>query len=161
VIPEVGVKAGSVFGYGVTFPEQSGEWRESEEEKKFDLSTIGPDSLLIYCLNADDKPFFLSALTYNGNFSEPGQLSYDPGETSLPSELAEIGGLALPFASNYRYSGSTDKGRRDDLLAAFYDPTNFEGSIVAFEISTSAAGLSSASSCAMSLLLGLMVLVML
>jgi hypothetical protein len=160
MIPVDGIKAGSVFGYGVTFPDQSGEWAESEEEKKFDLSTIGPDSLLIYCLNADNKPFFLSALTYNGNFSEPGQLSYDPSETSLPAALAEIGGLALPFAPNYLYAGSTDKGRREELLEAFYNPTNFQGSLISFEIKTSAAGISSAS-CVVSWLLGLMMLAVL
>lgn len=161
MIPQDGVRAGSVFGYGVTFPDQSGKWRDSEDEKKFDLSTIGPDSLLIYCLTSDNKPFFLSALTYNGNFSDAGKLSYDPSETSLPSELADVGGLALPFASNYLYNGPTVEGKRDELLAAFYNPTNFQGSIVAFEIDTSSAAGISPAICAMSLILGLMVLVLL
>jgi hypothetical protein len=138
IIPKAGIKAGSTFGYGVTMKDQSGEWAESEEEKLFDLSAIGPDSLLVYCMTSDKKPFFLSALANNDRgFSEPGQLSYDLSETALPNELAEFGGLVLPFAPNYYYAGSKE-GKRDELLEAFYNPANFQGSPVSFEIDTSA-----------------------
>lgn len=123
----------------MTFPLQKGEWIDSEEQTKFDLRTINADSMLIYCINADGKEIFLSALTYNNDgFAEPRQTSYSPGETSLPDNLEEAGSLALAFAPNYLYTGPLN-GTRTTLLQAFADPLNFEGSTVPFDINTSKA----------------------
>jgi hypothetical protein len=139
IIPDDGVKAGTVFGYGVKFPLQEGEWADSEELKKFDLRTTSADSMLVYCINADGKENFLSALTYNDNgFAEPQQTSYEPGETSVPENLAETGSLALAFAPNYLYTGPLN-GTRATLLEALGDPVNFEGSDVPYKINTSKA----------------------
>lgn len=139
IIPEGGIKAGSTFGYGVTFPGQNGEWLESDEEVLFDLSTVGSDSMLVYCLNANAKPVFLSAVTYNDNgFAEPGKVSYNTGETALPETLKDTGSLSLPFAPYYLYKGPLE-GKRDALLLAFSDPSNFQGSLVPFAIDTSAS----------------------
>lgn len=143
LIPEEGIKAGSIFGYGILFPGQNGEWLESAEETSFDLSTVGPDSMLLYCLNAIDKPVFLSAITYNDNgFANAGEPSYATGETSLPETLAATGSLSLPFAPNYMYVGPLE-GKRDTLLVAFSDSSNFQGSLVPFEIETNASEASS------------------
>lgn len=112
---------------------------ESDEEKMFDMRTVDSDSLLIYCMNADGKEIFLSAVTYNDDgFAEQGKSSYSPGETSVPEELQEAGNLALPFAPHYLYNGPLE-GIREDLLKAFADPSNFEGSSIPFEINTSKA----------------------
>jgi hypothetical protein len=143
ILPEVGIKAGTVFGFGVTFPtkegEESGEWAENEEQKMFDLRTVDADSMLIYCMDADGKEIFLSAVTYNNDgFAEPRQTTYRPGETAKPENLAETGSLTLPFAPNYLYTGPLD-GTRTLLLEALADPSNFEGSNVPYKINTSKA----------------------
>lgn len=105
----------------------------------FDLRTVDADSLLVYCMNADGKEIFLSAVTYSDNgFVEPGQSSYKQGETSLPEELQDSGNLALPFAPHYLYNGPL-QGVREELLEALGNPSNFQGSDVPYEINTSAA----------------------
>ena len=132
-LPEGGLQAGDVFGYNVKFPNDRGTW---ETTGTFDISASSPDSMLVYCLNADAQPHFLSAVTTNRQFSEPGADSYSPSETAVPEMLADDGQLALPFQPNYLYIGPRD-GNRDELVALFEDPANFEGRDTPYEIVTS------------------------
>lgn len=125
----------------------------------FDLKTVDADSILIYCLDADGKEIFLSAVTYhNDGFAEPRQAAYRPGETSLPENLAEKGSLALAFAPNYLYTGPLE-GARTTLLEALADPSNFKGSKVPYKINTSKARDVRTSFVLASALMALMVLV--
>jgi endonuclease I len=133
ILPATGIKAGAVFGYGVTFPSQEGEWAETEEQKMFDLRTVAADSMLVYCMDADGRENFLSAVTYNNDGFGSG-----PGQTSLPENLVEIGSLALQFAPNYLYTGPLN-GTRTALLEALSNASNFKGSKVPYEINTSTA----------------------
>ena len=107
------------------------------DDSIFDLSSTQPDSLLIYCYNADGIPHFLQALTYSDTgFSEAGLATYEFSETSIPDDLMSAGSIALPFQSNYLYSGPRE-GNRDELLAAFADPANYAGSSTPYSINTS------------------------
>jgi len=132
-LPEGGLQAGDVFGYNVQFPNDRGTW---ETTGTFDISASAPDSMLVYCLNADAQPHFLSAVTTNGAFSAPGAASYAPGETAVPEQLADDGQLVLPFQPHYLYTGPRD-GNRDELVASFEDPANFAGRDTPYEIVTS------------------------
>jgi hypothetical protein len=137
-IPPGGIKAGRVFGYGVKFPDDLGLW--DGNDTTFDLSSTQPDSLSIYCYNGDDEPHFLQALIYSDiGFSDAGLPSYEFTETSIPDGL-EIskGALVLPFSSNYLYVGPRE-GRKEELLAAFADPSNYAGSSTPYNINTSSA----------------------
>lgn len=136
-IGEGGLAAGTVFAYGLSFPGDKGAW---EYTGSFDLSTSVPDNVLIYCLDENDVPHFLLALTYNGNFSDPNLEDYTFSETALPQNLidADFGSLALPFFPNYLYQG-LDDGTMDQLLASFSDPTNYKGSLEPYDIDTEAS----------------------
>ena len=138
-IPAGGVSADRVFAYGVQFPDDKGTW-EIVDDSTFDLQTTAPDNILIYCLNADDKPNFLHALVYsNDGFKEAGAATYNVSETSMPESLTlKDGALALPFAPNYLYEGVRE-GDRTELVAAFSDPANYKGSNTPYNIVTSAA----------------------
>lgn len=136
-VPEGGIPAGSVFAYGPTYPNDKGTWEKFE---LFDLQSATPDNILVYCINADDEPHFISALAYNeGAFSEPGLETYTNGETSIPAETVDDGSIALPFSPNYLYTGPRT-GYRSELIAAFKDPMNYQGSNTAYNILTSGVG---------------------
>jgi hypothetical protein len=137
-IPQGGLAAGQIFAYGVQFPQDKGTW-QPVNGGTFDLSATVPDNIIIYCMNADDKPHFLSALIYNtAGFQKAGAESYNFSETSMPASLAVHGALVLPFAPNYLYQGIR-QGDKVELLAAFSDPANYKGSNVPYNIVTSAA----------------------
>lgn len=133
-VPEGGVRAGRIFAYGVDFPADTGVW-STVDNTVFDLATIAPDNLFVYCLNADDEPHFLSAVTYGGSFVDSGLLEYKDGETALPTKLqeSEAGSLQLPFSPNYLYEG-INSGTRVELLVAFNDPQNYAGSEIPYDI---------------------------
>ena len=135
-ISEDGIKIQQLFGLGVTYPDDKGTW---DYEGPFDLSTSFGDNLLIYCLNEYGEPHFVSALTYNGNFSEPNLDSYTFSETALPAGLENHGGLALPFYPNYLYQGP-QVGDADQIREAFSDPENYVGSMLPYDIDTSVGG---------------------
>lgn len=113
--------------------------------------------MFVYCINADDKPVFLNALTYNEDgFVETGLDSYDFQNTALPPIYGE-GSLALPFAPSYLYVGPQE-GTKSELLAAFSDPGNYQGSLIPYTINTSSAwSLRSVVALAMSVLVGLLI----
>ena len=135
-IPDGGLPAGGVFGYNVDFPNDDGEW---EMEGTFDIGANNTaDNLIVYCLDADMKPHFLSAITTAGAFTEASSsASFTVSDTVLPQDLVQNGNLALPQQRNYLYIGSRDLGDRSDLLAAFKDPANYEGRSNAYNIVTS------------------------
>lgn len=132
------IRASQVFGFGVQYPDDKGSWDYLDA---FDLSSSFGDNILVYCLDAYEEPHFLSALTYNGAFSEPNLVEYTASETARPIELENVGSVALPFSPNYLYQGP-DQGRKDELLAAFQNPANYVGSDLPYTVSTetSAAG---------------------
>lgn len=100
------------------------------EDGEFDLS-IGGDSILIYCMNADGEPHFITAFTYaNGGFAEPGQDedTYSFDRTSLPDDFVEYGFVAVPFLQNYRYVGPSSNPRKNESLIEYARAENYEGS---------------------------------
>ena len=135
-----GLAPGTLFGYGLSFPDDNGAW---EYTGSFDLSTSFSDNLLLYCLDENEEPHFLLALTYNGNFSDPNLDEYTFSETALPLNLVDVknASLALPFFPNYIYKGRDD-GTKDQLLEEFSNATNYEGSLLPYEIDTTATATS-------------------
>lgn len=93
----------------------------------------------MYCVNADDKPVFLNAITYDkaGFVARGSQEKYNYSTTSLPP-MYGWGSLALPFAPNYLYEGPKE-GTKTELLAAFANPDNYRGSNIPYTINTSAS----------------------
>jgi hypothetical protein len=126
----------------VQYPDDKGTWEKvtTEEGGIFDLSTTTPDNIFVYCLNADDEPHFIGAVTYNGKFQDAGLSSYTTSDTALPDALKEGGSVALPSAPNYVYEGP-EQGTREELIAAFGDPNNYKGSETPFQIPTSGSTL--------------------
>ena len=98
------------------------------------------DSMLLYCLNADDEPHFISGIIYNteGAWSSSGLVDYGFNESALPSTLKTDGNVALPFSPNYIYIGP-QSGKRVDLVESFQQPKNYNGSLTAYIVDTSAA----------------------
>ena len=110
---------------------------------KFDIAVNNTaDNMLVYCLDADEKPHFISAITTNnGAFTEAGKASYTVSETALPQDLVDNGNLALPQELNFLYIGSRE-GDRPELVAAFKDPANYQGRSTPYSIVTSGAAAS-------------------
>jgi hypothetical protein len=137
IIPDEGVKAGRSFGYGATSPLNS-QW-ELVENTVFDLGING-DQLLVYCLDADNKPNFLWGFSYNGDWSEPGLADYGTNMSALPDSLAKLGHTTLPHKDNCLYNG-TQSGRKTDLQASFMNVSNWDCTDDArFEIDMSTSG---------------------
>ena len=110
-------------------------------EGNFDIPSDVPDHMLVYCLDGDDQPHFLSAITTNnGAFSEAGlpATSYNTTDTALPADLDQDGNLALPFFANYLYTGNQE-GSRTELVALFKDPANYKGRSTPYNVVTSGA----------------------
>jgi hypothetical protein len=126
-IPEGGIAAGSIFGYGEGSP-FADQWEEAEG--LFDLSVAG-DQFFLYCLDADDKPHFLTGFSYNGDWADAAELALRAevplDQSALPEDLFEFGSVALPHADNHLYIGNLT-GRTDELLMEFMDPANYEPS---------------------------------
>jgi hypothetical protein len=140
IVPREGIQAGQSFGYGASSPFNS-QW-EAVEGTVFDLGING-DQLLVYCLNADDKPHFLWGFSYNGNWSEPGLADYGTNTSALPEALQTLGHTILPHKDNCLYNG-TQSGRKTDLQAAFMNASNYDCSDEArFEIADPQSGASS------------------
>jgi len=140
-IPESGLQDGAVFGYNLDFPNDEGEW---EMEGSFNIPRDVPDNMLVYCLDGDDQPHFLSAITTNnGTFTELGLEAsfYTASDTALPAELTQDGNLPLLFAANYLYIGTIGANgeSRPEIVAAYKDPANYEGSSNPYDVVTSGA----------------------
>lgn len=147
-----GRRAGRMFGYGVEFPDDNGSW-QMIDGTTFDLSTLQPDNLFVYCLNADDEPHFLHALTYNDDGFLVAETAAEAAvcestSTLLPDAFEQgTGALALPFGPNYVYDGNSE-GNKVELLAAFADPANYKASNIPYEIKSNATPFSTLSNVA-------------
>lgn len=131
ILPEGGQLPGSLFGYGVTFPLQQGTWSEADGSL-FDLSSVA-DNIFVYCIDADNRPVFLNAITYGSwGLVAPSQDTDDYAATTLPP-ISGWGSLALPWASNFLYTGPKT-GTKTELLTAFAHPGNYQGSLVPYTI---------------------------
>jgi endonuclease I len=126
-IPEGGIEAGIIFGYGEGSP-YSDQWEEAEG--LFDLS-VGGDQLFLYCLDADELPHFITGFSFNGDWADAQDIAaldeVPLGQSALPEDLFEFGSVALPHADNNLYIG-TFEGTRAVLLTAFMNPVNYEQS---------------------------------
>jgi hypothetical protein len=126
-IPEGGIKAGDIFGYGDGSPYS--EYWESPEGL-FDLSVAG-DQFFLYCLDADDLPHFITGFSYNGAWMEAEDIQaleeVPLDKSALPEDLFELGAVFVPHADNHLYTGIVS-ANKTDLLLAFMDPSNYEAS---------------------------------
>jgi hypothetical protein len=126
-IPEGGVGAGVIFGYGDGSP-MSDQWEDPEG--LFDLSVTG-DQLFLYCLDADDLPHFITGFSYNGPWMEAEDIQaldeVPLDQSALPEDLFEVGAVFLPHGDNHIYVGNLT-GSPADLLLEYMDPSNYEAS---------------------------------
>lgn len=137
VIPDEGISAGRVFGYNVAGSNVTTvESSQVNPEQIFDLNPDG-DHMLIYCINADDKPHFIHGLTFRIGWAEQGLSEYPVG-SALPSRLARDGNVALGDFKNWFYNG-TQEANAAVLIPAFADPDNWAGSDVPYDIPNSGA----------------------
>jgi hypothetical protein len=118
-----GLAGGSVFGYGEGVPFAK-DWQV--EDGSFSLSTDG-EKLFLYCEAANGEPRPLMALSYNGQYQEPGRPFYGFGESALPQELRDIGAILLPHFNNYVYEGPTQQADDAVLKAAVVNPDTWTG----------------------------------
>lgn len=101
--------------------------------------------MLLYCLNADNEPHFITGVIYNEDaiWSESGLPEYQFNQSALPAALVNDGSLALPLQPNYLYQGP-NSGKRVDLVEAYGNPANYKGSQEAWIIDTSKTDTASA-----------------
>jgi endonuclease I len=126
-IPEGGIAAGKIFGYGDGSP-FSEQWENPEG--LFDLSVAG-DQFFLYCLDADDLPHFITGFSYNGAWMEAEDIraleEVPLDKSALPEDLFELGAVFLPHGDNHIYTGEV-AGSTAELLLQFMDPLNYEAS---------------------------------
>jgi Endonuclease I len=141
-IPSEGIQPGIAFAYGTTLPNSTGTWNHENESMSFQLNTDVGNHMLIYCLNADALPRFLSGIITNeqANWSQAGLSTYALNESALPDQLryAQAGYVALPFYPNYLYQGP-ETGLGTDLVRHFMNASNYNGSTIPWIIATSDA----------------------
>jgi hypothetical protein len=141
VIPVDGIKAGTVFGYGLDDGtlKYGSQWQQVHGS--FSLSTNGDTILIYYDYDSDDNlvqsrasdtvPIFLSALSFSGEWKESGLDAslYGTDSSALPLELIDKDGVvvALDHQDNYIYAGPTT-GTAKELRASIQDPANWSGS---------------------------------
>ena len=101
LVPDSGIGGGNIFGYGPDLPNNT-TW--SKYSGTFALSTTG-GAIFLYCYDANGDSRPLVALSYNGNFSQPGLPSYSITHSALPESLKQDGAIILPPMANYKYSG--------------------------------------------------------
>jgi hypothetical protein len=144
-VPDEGIGPGDVFAYGVSLKTDKGSWTDvsgvnGSASVPLLLGTQTGDSILLYCMNADNEPHFITGVVYNSgsSWSEAGLAQYGFNESSLPDQLkdAKEGHVALPLNANYLYTGM-QSGKRSDLVVAFSSPNNYNASLTAFQIDTS------------------------
>jgi hypothetical protein len=143
-IPKEGISAGSVFGYGAGSPYLE-QWEDAEG--LFDLSVAG-DQFFLYCLDADDRPNFITGFSYNGAWMEAEDIQaldeVPLDQSALPSDLFRFGGVFLPHADNHLYIGNLT-GSKTELLSGFMNPFNYKASDTSrFKIDSGALSLFSA-----------------
>lgn len=124
MVPERGIRQGTLFGYGPG-AEYSDLWET--ESGSFSLNTEAGDNVFLYCVDADSKIRFLAGFSNHGSWSDPGLSAEEYGEamTALPDDLKSAA-ILLPHKDNYFYNGTRDETitlLRADMLA----PSSWQG----------------------------------
>jgi hypothetical protein len=84
---------------------------------------------LVYCLNADGRPYFLHGFSFNkGGWAAANLSSYATGQSSLPQQLHTQGAVAVPDFPDYVYLGPATAPLKSKLVSYFKDPKNYNGS---------------------------------
>lgn len=124
-MPQGGLDAGSVFGYGSgSGLEYAQQWEV--KQGSFAMSSRG-EPIFLYCFDSSGDPKILLAFNYGGSFTSAGLDSYGRGESALPENLGLFGLIDLPHYNNYLYQGPTDLSE-EELKAALKIPFNWIGS---------------------------------
>lgn len=119
-MPDVGLAAGTIFGFG----EDSNLFLATAwmiQTGSLALSTQG-DSVIVYCKPSGGEYNFLGAAT-TSNIWDPNQS--DTNNSGLPPGL-ENANIALPHFDNYIYIGPSE-GRKSDLAAAIGNEEYWSG----------------------------------
>jgi len=125
VVPQGGLDAGSVFGYGSgSGLDYAQQWEV--KQGSFSMSSRG-EPIFLYCFDSSGDPKILLAFNYGGSFTSAGLDSYGRGESALPENLGLFGLIDLPHYNNYLYEGPTDLSE-EELKAALKIPFNWIGS---------------------------------
>ena len=134
-IPEEGIEAGQLFGYNADFNTDAdqGEW-SIVDDSMFALHPDG-DTLLLYCINADDEIHFISGLSYSGPWAPIDQNDYGTDQSALPDRLNPLGSVAVQGYANWVYNG-TQVANRDVLIPSFSDSSNWVGSDLRYQFSS-------------------------
>jgi len=127
IVPESGLSAGSTFGFGNDNFPYNVNWVDGAGNLA--LSASG-DNLILYCLDNDDLPKFITGLLYtsggwqNENVDESifGTLG-----SARPLSLCSTCSVELSHMDNYVYVG-THTGSAEELRASIADKTNWNGS---------------------------------
>jgi len=132
------VDAGVPFSYNVDSQENvtMPAW-DLVDGDEFSIRQDG-DTLMLYCMNADNIPHFINAVTFhNDGFSERGLDEYPVGQSAMPtnrySSLTGVATVELSGYSNWFYNG-TQEAKAAVLKPAFSDPNSWFGSDLAFDI---------------------------
>ena len=125
-IPDEGIKAATVFGYGDCV-DLGDNWTATNANDPFDFSARG-DQIFLYCLASDGRPHFIWGLSYNGDWAPKNLTDYGTNTSALPDELVEQGNVALPHCDNYLWTDPTPNmvGNRTTQRAKFLDPLNYQ-----------------------------------
>jgi hypothetical protein len=78
----------------------------------------------LYCYGSDGDAIPLAAISYNGEFQEPGRQTYGFNESALPASLLLNGTIVLPHEDNWIYDGPSGAITETELKLAFQDVEN-------------------------------------
>jgi hypothetical protein len=123
-----GLGVGALFSYG--FNVSDDRWKQVDPQSPFQLNVAG-DTILVYCMQSDGSPHFLSGFSYAPTGWMAAGLTADAyGGTgsSLPSELSVNGSVAVKYFPNNVFNGaSSSSTTQDQLLKSYQDPSNYVG----------------------------------
>lgn len=120
IIPQEGILAGTIFGFGEPSPFWQ-NWTEFDDggDFLFDIQTAG-DNLFLYCLDADNLPNIINGWTNSEAWLEPGLTvdEYGSNASAVPEQLLNDGSVALRHADNCIYAGPSRVGDGQVLTQA-------------------------------------------
>jgi hypothetical protein len=92
---------------------------------------VAGDQFFLYCLDADDRPNFITGFSYNGAWMEAEDIQaldeVPLDQSALPEDLFEFGSVFLPHAVHHLYIGNL-AGTPADLLIEFMNPLSYKAS---------------------------------